>query len=308
MGRRWRGPALAAALALLAGCGSGGGPAAAPPVASSSTPGTATPAATSSVASASPAAGLPSPAHVVVVVFENKDADAVVGAADAPYLTSLAAQGATFTDAHGVTHPSQPNYLALFSGSTQGVTDDSCPQSFRGPNLAGQLRAAGHTFTGFSEGLPAAGYTGCRSGEYARKHNPWVDFADLPASVNQPYSALPADLGQLPTVAFVVPNLCDDMHDCPVKTGDDWARAHLAAYVSWARDHDSLLIVTFDEDENTAANRIATFLVGPMVRPGTSDQRIDHYSVLRTIEEMYGLPPLGEAANREPITGIWTAG
>jgi acid phosphatase len=290
---------LAAALLAVAGC-STSTPSSTPVPSSSPVPTT--------TASASSTSGLPAPAHVLVVVFENKDEQSVIGSAQAPYLTALAQQGAAFSDAHGVTHPSEPNYLALFSGSTQGITDDSCPHTFSGPNLGRQLIDGGRTFTGYSEDLPAAGYRGCSAGDYARKHNPWVNFGNLPASVNQPYSALPADLGQLPTVAFVVPNLCDDMHDCPVKTGDDWARAHLAAYVSWARDHDSLLIVTFDEDENTAANRIATFLVGPMVRPGTSDQRIDHYSVLRTIEEMYGLPPLGEAANREPITGIWTAG
>jgi acid phosphatase len=243
----------------------------------------------------------------VVAVFENEDAPDVVGSGRAPYLTSLARSGAWFTNAHGETHPSQPNYLALFSGSTQGVTDDSCPQTFSTPNLAGQLRAAGRSFTGYSEGLPAAGYTGCRTGGYARKHNPWVDFPALPASVNQPLSALPRDLAQLPTVAFVVPDLCSDMHSCPVATGDAWARAHLSGYVAWARTHDSLLVVTFDEDEGTAANHIPTFLVGPMVRPGTtSAQRIDHYDVLRTLEDMYGLAPLGSAATAQPLTGIWT--
>jgi acid phosphatase len=249
---------------------------------------------------------VPAPAHVVVVVFENEDADAVVGSPDAPYLTSLADQGASFTDAHAETHPSQPNYLALFSGSTQGVTDDSCPHTFTGPSLGSQLRAAGRTFTGYSEGLPVAGYTGCSAGDYARKHNPWVDFADLPASVNQPAGALPADLADLPTVAFWVPDLCNDMHDCGVAAGDAWAREHLAPYLAWARQHDSLLIVTFDEDEGSAANHIATVLVGPMVAPGSYDERIDHYSLLRTVEEMYGLPPLGTAADRAPITDVWT--
>jgi acid phosphatase len=261
-------------------------------------------------APASSPAAVPTPAHVVVVVFENKPAGRVLGSPDAPYLTALARQGTVFSDAHGVTHPSQPNYLALFSGSTQGVTDDSCPQSFPAPNLAGQLLDSGRTFAGYSEDLPRAGYQGCSaggsSGGYARKHNPWADFPALPASVNQPYSALPADPEQLPTVAFVVPNLCDDMHDCPVRTGDDWARGHLAGYVSWARDHDSLLVVTFDEDDGGSGNRIPTFLVGPMVRAGTSDQRIDHYSVLRTLEDMFGLTPLGKAAAATPITGIWS--
>jgi acid phosphatase len=275
------------------------------PAPSEATP-TASPTAPASGNAAPSAAGLPTPAHVLVVVFENKATGSVLGSPDAPYLTELARQGTVFSDAHGVTHPSQPNYLALFSGSTQGVTDDSCPRSFTAPTLAGQLLDSGRSFAGYSEDLPRAGYQGCTAGGYARKHNPWVDFPALPASVNQPYSALPADLGQLPTVSFVVPNLCDDMHDCPVRAGDDWARSHLAGYVSWARDHDSLLVVTFDEDDGGSGNHIATFLVGPMVRAGTSGQRIDHYSVLRTLEDMFGLAPLGKAAAAAPITGVWS--
>jgi hypothetical protein len=314
--RRPSGPAaasIALALGLLAGCSSGttdNGSAA------TGAAGTGTTSATSSAAPSSAASGgaatsggLPKPDHVVVVVFENKDTGHVVGAADAPYLTGLAGSGATFTDAHGVAHPSQPNYLALFSGSTHGVTSDACPQSFPGGNLAAQLQEAGRTFVGYSEDLPQAGYKGCQTAGYARKHNPWADYPALPTSVNQPYSAFPADLSTLPTVSFVVPNLCDDMHDCSVGQGDAWARTHLAAYVAWARTHDSLLVVTFDEDEGTSANHIATFLVGPMVRAGaTSDQRIDHYSVLRTLEDMYRLPPLGQAATAAPITGVWTTG
>jgi phosphatidylinositol-3-phosphatase len=286
---------------LLAGCSPGAS--ASGNAAGDTTPGTSASPATSHPSLA--AAGLPRPAHVVVAVFENEAAGAVIGSSAAPYLTGLARSGANFTDAHGVTHPSEPNYLAMFSGSTHGVTDDRCPLSFSGGNLAGQLRAAGLSFVGYSEGLPATGYTGCTSGNYARKHNPWVDFPALPASVNQPLSAMPGTFADLPTVSFVVPDLCNDMHDCSVATGDAWARAHLAPYASWARTHDSLLIVTFDEDNGTAANHIATFVVGAGVRQTASSQRIDHYSLLRTLEEMYRLPPLGAAASAAPFTGIW---
>jgi hypothetical protein len=249
---------------------------------------------------------VPTPDHVLLVVFENKNAQSVLDTPAAPYLTSLARSGANFTDAHGVTHPSQPNYVALFSGATKGLTDDSCPESLTGENLAGQLLAAGKTFVGYSEDLPRAGATDCKAGEYRRKHNPWVDFADLPADINQPYTALPTDYAELPTVSFVVPDLCHDMHNCDVATGDQWAREHLAPYVAWAGTHNSLLVVTFDESEGGSAdNHIATFLVGPMVHAGNRSQQIDHYSVLRTIEEMYGLAPLGQAGNRPPISGVW---
>ena len=133
-----------------------------------------------------------------------------------------------------------------------------------------------------------------------------MNVGDVPPEANQPYSALPRDFSELPTVAFVVPNLCNDMHDCGVRAGDRWAQQHLPAYVTWAQAHDSLLVVTFDEDNGSSANHIATILVGPMVKPGTSAQRVDHYSLLRTLEDMYGLPPLGRAAEAAPIDGVWT--
>lgn len=265
-----------------------------------------TSAASSPVSSSSAPTGAAAPAHVVVVIFENKDAGDVDGAASAPFLNGLAATGTVFADAHGETHPSQPNYVALFSGSTHRIDGDSCPQDLTGENLASQLIAAGRTFVGYSEGLPKPGYTGCGDGAYARKHNPWVDFPALPASVNQPLTALPKDFATLPTVAIIVPNLCHDMHDCSVATGDEWSREHLSGYASWARTHDSLLIVTFDESEGAdSSNHIPTFAVGQWVPPGVSGQRIDHYTLLRTIEDFYGLAPLGRARDAQPLTGIW---
>ena len=293
---------VALALAVLTACDSGGEAPATGSSASASSTGP-----SSAAPSAAGRSDLPTPDHVMVVIFENEDAKNIVGGPEAPYLTSLAGSGATFTDAHGELHPSQPNYLALFSGSTQGVTDDSCPLTLSGPTLASELAAAGHSFTGYSEDLPSAGFTGCQAGRYARKHNPWVNFADLPAVVNQPYSALPADFADLPTVSIVVPNLCNDMHDCGVSAGDRWAGQNLPAFVAWAQAHNSLLVVTFDEDNGSSANHIATVLVGPMVVTGTYDQRIDHYSLLRTLEDMYGLPPIGRAATAAPLTGVWTS-
>jgi acid phosphatase len=251
---------------------------------------------------------VPRPDHVLIVVFENKNYEQIIDDAQAPYLTQLAREGANLTDAHGETHPSQPNYVALFSGETHGVTNDACPQDLGGaPTLATQLSTAGLSFTGFSEGLPAPGFTGCSSpdGQYARKHNPWVDFSSTPPGANLPMTALPADYAALPTVGVVIPDMCHDMHDCPVSTGDTWARDHLAGYVQWARTHNSLLVVTFDEDDGRSQNHMATTLVGPMVRPGDVGGRADHYTLLRTIEDMYGLPALGEAAHTAPLTGFW---
>jgi phosphatidylinositol-3-phosphatase len=256
-------------------------------------------------ASSAPATGH-TPAHVLVVIFENKAYEQVAGSVAAPWITGLMGSSAVFTDAHAITHPSQPNYLALFSGSTQAVTDDHCPVDLAGmPNLAEQLVAAGHSFVGYSEDLPKAGYLGCSHAGYAAKHNPWVDFTNVPDSANQPFSAFPADYAALPTVSFVIPNLCHDMHNCSVATGDAWARTHLDGYVRWARQHDSLLILTFDEDDRSADNRILTMFTGAGIRPGSYRQAINHYSVLRTIESWYGLAPLQRAAEAAPITAIW---
>jgi acid phosphatase len=252
------------------------------------------------------AEALSRPNHVLVAIFENKAYTDIVGNPNAPYLDGLLGRSAVFTAATAITHPSQPNYLALFSGSTQGVTNDHCPvRAASQPNLASQLAAAGLSFVGYSEDLPAAGYRGCNVGRYAAKHNPWADFDNVPASANQPYSAFPADYAALPTVAFVVPNICNDMHDCGVATGDRWAAAHLDGYLRWADAHNSLLVVTFDENDGSAGNRILTLIAGAHVRPGRYPEPVTHYRVLRTIEALYGLSPIGQAAATEPITDVW---
>ncbi len=151
--------------------------------------------------------------HIVIVVEENHSYKKIVGNSKAPYVQSLIKQGALFTKAYAVTHPSQPNYLALFSGSTQNVTDDSCKGPFSGANLASELKKAGLTFTGYSENLPKTGYTGCSTNVYARKHNPWAQFSNVPTAWNRPLTDFPKDFSKLPTVSFVIPNVKDDMHD-----------------------------------------------------------------------------------------------
>jgi acid phosphatase len=237
------------------------------------------------------------PDHVVVVIFENKSYAQVAGDSRARYLHSLMERGALFTDFHAITHPSQPNYIALFSGSTQGVTDNRCPVRLGNkPNLGRQLLDAGFGFAGYSEDLPGPGYTGCSAGGYAAKHNPWVDFDNLPIEANQPFTAFPTDFARLPTVGFVVPNLCHSMHDCPVSTGDEWLRQHLDRYLTWAYANNSRLVVTFDEDDGSRDNHILTLVAGAGVPSRRYGHRVTLYSLLAAIEEWYGLPPLGEAA------------
>ncbi len=250
--------------------------------------------------------GLPRPDHVVVVVLENHAFAQIDGSPTAAYLDGLMTDSAVFTRSRAVTHPSQPNYLALFSGSTHGVTDNRCPVRIAGPaNLGSQLLGAGLTFAGFAEGMPRAGFTGCVWGRYARKHNPWVDFTDLPDRVNQPGGAFGPDFAALPTVSFLVPDMCNGMHDCPIRTSDAWLRMHIDGYVRWARDHNSLLVLTFDEDDNRADNHILTLVAGAGVRPGRYPQPITHYDVLATIEDMYGLPRLGNAGEATAIRDVW---
>ena len=299
--------ALVAASGVLLALGVAGCASSAPPQGASagSSASPASPSLSSPAARTAPAA-VPQPAHVVVVVMENHAYQQVIGSSDAPFLTGLARRGALFTHSYAITHPSEPNYLALFSGSTHGVMSDACPVTFTAPNLASGLLAAGKTFAGYAEGLPATGSPVCSAGNYARKHVPWTDFRNIPASVNQPFTSFPAaDFSRLPTVSFVIPNLCNDMHDCSVATGDSWLRGHLNGYVSWAMTHNSLLIVTWDEDDGTAANQIPTIFVGQQVRPGAYSQRITHYSVLATIEAAYGLTRDGSAATIAPIDYIW---
>ncbi|HEX6934067.1 MAG TPA: alkaline phosphatase family protein [Streptosporangiaceae bacterium] len=299
MRTRMRAAALAAAALVLTACG-----------ASSAPPGVGVqrsgrPSAGSSSARAS-RGDVPRPKHVVVVIMENHSYNDVIGNPQARYLNTLARSGALFTSSYGVSHPSEPNYLALFSGSTHGVTSDQCPTTLHAPNLAADLIAAGFSFAGYSEGLPATGSRVCEHGGYARKHVPWTDFSGLPSATNQPFTGFAANgFAGLPTVSFVIPDLCHDMHDCSVATGDAWLRAHLAGYARWARAHDSLLIVTFDEDDGGSANHVTTIITGQQVRPGRYHTPIDHYNVLRTIEQAYGLPFRGEARTHYPITSIW---
>ncbi|MCD9141224.1 alkaline phosphatase family protein [Streptomyces albireticuli] len=258
----------------------------------------------------SAAAAVPTPDHVVVVVFENHAYGQVIGTSSAPYINSLVAGGADLTSSYAETHPSQPNYYALFSGDTQDVTDDSCvtPGFSDEANLASELIAAGKTWASYNESLPGEGSTVCKSGKYAQKHNPWFGFGNVPTNTAHTMSAFPTDYTKLPTVSFVVPNLCSDMHDCSVRTGDTWLKNNLKGYADWAKTHNSLLLITFDEDNRLSGNRIPTVLYGQPVKAGvTSGTTYNHYDVLRTLEDMYGTTHAGQAANAKDITGIWNS-
>ncbi|OBH62400.1 acid phosphatase [Mycobacterium intracellulare] len=253
------------------------------------------------------AAAIPQPAHIVIVVEENRSENGIIGNKSAPFITSLAANGANMTQSYAETHPSEPNYLALFAGNTFGVTKDLCPiNAGAAPNLGSELLAAGRTFVGFAEGLPTVGSPVCTAGKYARKHVPWANFTNVPAANSMPFSAFPmGNYASLPTVSFVIPNNDNNMHDGSIAQADAWLNRQLSGYANWAVANNSLLILTFDEDDNGSHNQIPTVFYGAHVRPGNYSEQINHYNVLSTIEQMYGLPKTGYAASAAPITDIW---
>lgn len=240
--------------------------------------------------------------HVVVVVMENHSFSDVIGAAQAPYLNQLAGSGASLTAMYAIAHPSQPNYLALFSGSTQSVSDDVCPQTLSSPNLAQQLIAAGLSFAAYSEGLPNVAALTCSAGRYARKHAPWTNFANVPGTTSIPFSGFPTDFTKLPSLSFVVPDLSNDMHDGSVSRGDAWVHANLARYATWAVTHGSQLVITWDEDDRSADNHIPTIIIGAGVATQALTTHVTLYSLLRYLEDRFGLAHLGNAATATPIT------
>jgi acid phosphatase len=251
---------------------------------------------------------LPRPDHVVVVIEENRGYAQIMDKRNsASYIHALAKRGLLFTASYGVSHPSQPNYLALFSGSTQSVTSNACPNTFATDNLASSLLNTGFSFASFAESLPATGDLSCMSGAYQRKHNPVSNWQGtrLPTEINRSFADFPQDYSRLPTVSLVVPNQNNDMHDGSFEAADEWLKMHIEPYVAWAFKHNSLLILTWDEDDNHEGNHIVTILVGPMVKAGTSTQRINHYSVLRTLLDFYSLPALGASRDAEAIKDVW---
>jgi hypothetical protein len=267
--------------------------------------------------------------HVVVVIEENHAYNELIGSPNAPYINELAKDGTLFTDSHGIGHPSQPNYLALFSGSTQRVTGDGCllkSTPFKTPNLGAALLHKGLTFKGYAETMPAVGFLGCTSRSssvtvghlYARKHTPWVNWLGtgpncIPDSLSMPMTEFPKNFKKLPTISFVVPNMDNDMHNigmagnaAAISRGDQWLKKNISDYAKWAKKHNSLLIVTFDEDDYDSknGNRIATIFYGDKVNTMKYSKSINHYYVLHTLEVMYGLPS-DDDVSAAPISGIW---
>ena len=216
---------------------------------------------------------------------------------------------------HGVAHPSLPNYLALVSGSTQGIHDDCTDCVVNAVSLADTLAEAHRTWKTYAEGLPSPGFTGAGVGAYAKKHDPFLYFAGVlkrPAWLRRvvPFSSFGGDLraGRLPSFSLVVPDLCNDMHDCNVATGDRWLARNIAPILVSPQLARSVVFVVFDEGTTDAGGggSVAALALGPAVRRGsTYTPPTSHYGLLRTIEDAWGLPRLGASRIASPITGIW---
>jgi hypothetical protein len=265
-----------------------------------------------------PAAARPQLSRVVVIVMENKECGEIIGSDRAPYLNRLARQGAFASSWFGVTHPSLPNYLAMIGGSTFGIDSDCTDCQLAATSLVDQLEQAGISWKAYMEGMPSPCFKGASAGTYAKKHNPFMYYdrvANDPGRCGKvvPLGRLSADLaaGKLPAFSFVSPDLCNDMHDCGVRTGDAFL-AGLGPRILRALGPHGLLVVTWDEGTSDrgccgteGGGNIATIFAGPAARAGTtSTATLTHYSLLRTIEDAWGLPRLRAAASARPATSL----
>ena len=255
--------------------------------------------------------GVPQLDHIIVIVLENHS---YTEALAAPYMAKLVSSGASFSNCHAETHPSQPNYLALWSGSTQGVINDTCPapgSPFATPNLGAACEDAGLTWKAYSEDIPSPGFTGCSYGSmYERKHEPWTYFSNLDHMNERSFDelALAESLGTLPNLAFVIPNQCNNAHDCSVSSADAWLSQHVPGMLHAVGPH-GIVIITFDEDDHSAGNRILTTFNGYLVSKSfVSSLPVNHYTLLRTICDALGIEPFGAATSETPITDVWGSG
>lgn len=305
--RRWLAAGLALGLiaSVSAACGGQGEHAAVRPG----------PVSTSTVSTIPPSA-VPAPtagvAHVMVVVLENRERGDVIGNAQAPYLNGLARRYGTADNAFGTTHPSLPNYLELVAGTTFGIDSDCTSCRVDGPTLVDQLDAKGVGWKAYMESMPTPCFPGASFGAYAKKHDPFMYVSHLAGDQARcqrvvPYNQLPHDLtsGTAPPFLWVTPDLCDDGHDCSTATMDGWMARNLGSVLgsSWFRDH-GVVIVTFDEGTSNASccdgahgGRVTTIVVAQGAPDGLrSTTPVDHAGTLATIEDLYGVGHLGDAA------------
>ena len=255
---------------------------------------------------------LPVFTHVFMIVMENHEYNEIIGNASAPYINGLAKQYGLATQYDAATHPSLPNYLSLTAASDFGIIDDCETCFLNQTNLADQIEASGRTWRAYMESMPSP----CDlndAGPYGMWHNPWVYYNDIRTNTARcnagvvPYTQFASDLtsSHAPNFMWITPNLCSDMHDCSVATGDAWLAQNVPQILnSSALQGGGVLFITWDEGNTdlgcctyAAGGNVATLVISPAVAPGvTSTLAESHYSLVRTIEDSWGMPKLNNAS------------
>jgi hypothetical protein len=271
-------------------------------------------------AAASAQPDVPAFDHIFVIVMENRSAAEVVdNTLSAPFFNQLASQYGLAANYVAVSHPSLPNYLALMGGDTFGITDDCTRCFLAAPNLvADRIVPSGRTWKAYMESMPSACFDGDRY-PYAQKHNPFFYFDDIRLTAQcqdvVPFSSLADDLASAdstPSFVWITPNLCNDMHDCPLWAGDTWLAGTLPQILSSPAftTQTSLVLITWDEADGPGANAVPCLVIAPGVPPGfRSPAAYTHYSLLRTIEDAWGLAPLTpNDAAAAPLSDFFNSG
>jgi hypothetical protein len=249
------------------------------------------------------------PAHIAVVVLENTEYGSIVGSRNAPYLNSLIRRGGLATRFYGTTHPSLPNYLALLGGSTFGVDSNCDDCKLANTNLIDQLENRGFTWKAYMDGAPSACFKGASHGSYTRHHNPFVYFTDIADDSGRcsrivPLTQLGKDIRAkaVPSFVWITPDECHDMHSCSVRTADRFLAGLLPRLLA-SLGRNGVLFVTWDEGDSDAGcctyargGHIATIVAGGRARRAARLRAAsDHYSLLRTFEQLWRLPLLRHA-------------
>ena len=249
--------------------------------------------------------------HVVIVMMENQGLDEARGD---PYIASLSEKGAWFSNYHAITHPSFPNYLAIVAGSTYGIEHDHEPRPLKGETIADRLEEKGLTWKSYAENYPGGCFLGEGAGAgrvtpaadpvelYARKHVPFLAFASIQNDhercghvVGASQFMRDARAGNLPNYSFYTPNMFNDGHDTSLEASSKWLRGFVTSLERTVAMHQRTLVVIVWDEGGSRDNRVLAVLIGDVVKPGKYSARVTHYSLLRTVEDNFGLRSLGGA-------------
>ena len=249
--------------------------------------------------------------HIAIIVMENRSLQNITGNINALFINSLIKQGTLLSNYSAVTHPSLPNYLAILGGDTFGITSDCQTCFISANNLVDQLENYHKTWKAYMESMPANCFLGSTN-LYAQKHNPFIYFNDIRENKNRcnnvvPLDNLKTDLSAektTPDFIWITPNICNDMHDCSTLQGDKWLSKEVPLILNSPAftTRKSLLIITWDEAEGSDSNKVPTIIMGTGIKHGlTAGSPYNHYSLLHTIEKLWGMPPINSNAKKSAI-------